>query len=204
MATAKGIAFAAGIPLWAVSSLAALAAERTGFVVAAPSTRARARSMRLLRRQRSGGRGARDETRRRRAVGRCTGHRRNHVRRQSARAEVHHTVVARLAAHRSRTMPRAALRPYPPAEAEVMYPGRCARRIARKRDPGVTVGSGIVDGYRWRLREHGKQVSKDGLTAEHRRLRRTCTEPQARAPLIPATGRSQPLEEAEAADRADR
>jgi tRNA threonylcarbamoyladenosine biosynthesis protein TsaB len=34
MATAKGIAFAAGIPLWAVSSLAALAAERTGFVVA--------------------------------------------------------------------------------------------------------------------------------------------------------------------------
>ena len=34
MATAKGIAFAAQKPLWAVSSLAALAAERTGFVVA--------------------------------------------------------------------------------------------------------------------------------------------------------------------------
>src|SRR3954469_13742775 len=34
MATAKGIAFAAGKPLWAVSSLAALAFERTGFVVA--------------------------------------------------------------------------------------------------------------------------------------------------------------------------
>lgn len=34
MATAKGIAFAAGKPLWAVSSLAALAHERSGFVVA--------------------------------------------------------------------------------------------------------------------------------------------------------------------------
>jgi len=34
MATAKGIAFAAGIPLWAVSSLAALAFGHPGFVVA--------------------------------------------------------------------------------------------------------------------------------------------------------------------------
>ena len=34
MATAKGIAFAAGKPLWAVSSLAALAFERPGFVAA--------------------------------------------------------------------------------------------------------------------------------------------------------------------------
>lgn len=34
MATAKGIAFATGKPLWAVSSLAALAFERPGFVVA--------------------------------------------------------------------------------------------------------------------------------------------------------------------------